>query len=119
MSAPKNGAKCLKGQKSQRNGAKNGVMFEDFTQKPLHQTIRLYTAAAGALFRPSLTVTTPSTLWVSLISHRFSAACVIRFVPNISDHFRVSSDIFSSIRFSKNGNGAGHAPPGTMLRIRC
>jgi hypothetical protein len=33
MSASKNAAKCLKGQKSQRNAAKNGVMAEDFTQK--------------------------------------------------------------------------------------
>jgi len=33
MSAPKNATKCLKGQKSQRNGAKNGVMADDFTQK--------------------------------------------------------------------------------------
>jgi hypothetical protein len=54
MSAPKNAVKCLKGQKSQRNGAKNGVVVKDFIQKPLHQTIRLYAAAAGALFRPSL-----------------------------------------------------------------
>jgi hypothetical protein len=47
MSAPKNEANCLKGQKSQRNGAKNGVMAEDLTQKSLHQTIRLNTTAAG------------------------------------------------------------------------
>ena len=31
MSAPENEAKCLKGQKSQRNDAKNGVMAEGFT----------------------------------------------------------------------------------------
>lgn len=54
MSAPENEAKCLKGQKSPRNGGKNGVMAEDFTQKPLLQTIRLCTAAAGELFRTSL-----------------------------------------------------------------
>jgi hypothetical protein len=41
ISASKNAAKCLKGQKSQRNDAKNGVMAEDLTQKSLHQTIRL------------------------------------------------------------------------------
>ncbi len=33
LSASKNAAKCLKGQKSQRNAAKNGVMAEVFTQK--------------------------------------------------------------------------------------
>lgn len=54
MSAAENGAKCLKGQKSQRNGAKNGVMAEDFTQKSLHQTIRPCTATDDELFRPSL-----------------------------------------------------------------
>jgi hypothetical protein len=48
MSAPKNAAKCMKGQKSQRNGAKNGVMAEDFTQKSLggfnrvHQQMKSY-----------------------------------------------------------------------------
>jgi hypothetical protein len=54
MSASKNAAKCLKGQKSQRNGAKNGVMAEVFTQKSLHQTIRPCTATDDELFRPSL-----------------------------------------------------------------
>jgi len=54
MSASKNAAKCLKGQKSQRIGAKNGDLAEDFTQKSLHQTIRPNTTAAGELFRPSL-----------------------------------------------------------------
>jgi hypothetical protein len=53
MSASKNAAKCLKGQKSQRIGAKNGDLAEDFTQKSLHQTIRPNTTAAGELFRPS------------------------------------------------------------------
>ena len=33
MSAPKNAAKCLRGQKSQRIGANNGLMAEDFTLK--------------------------------------------------------------------------------------
>jgi hypothetical protein len=41
MSAPKNAAKCLKGQQSQRNEAKSCVAIEGFTQKSLHQTIRL------------------------------------------------------------------------------
>jgi hypothetical protein len=33
MSAPKNAAKCLKGQKSQRNDAKSGDWADDFAQK--------------------------------------------------------------------------------------
>jgi len=36
MSASKNAAKCLKGQKSQTNDAKNGDLAEDCTQKSLH-----------------------------------------------------------------------------------
>jgi hypothetical protein len=54
MSAPQNAAKCLKGQKSQRNGANNGLMAEDFTQKSLPQTIRPCTSTDDELFRPSL-----------------------------------------------------------------
>jgi hypothetical protein len=53
MSASENEAKGLKGQKSQRNGAKNGVMAEDFTQKSPHQTIRLCRSTDDELFRPS------------------------------------------------------------------
>jgi hypothetical protein len=54
MSASKNAARYLKGQKSQRNGAKNGVMAKDFTQKSLVQTIRPCTSPDDELFRPSL-----------------------------------------------------------------
>lgn len=54
MSAPENEAKWLKGQRSQRIGAKNGDLAEDCTLKPLHQTIRPNRTAAGELFRPSL-----------------------------------------------------------------
>jgi hypothetical protein len=36
MSAPKNASKCLKEQKSQRIGDKNGHLAEDCTQKPLY-----------------------------------------------------------------------------------
>jgi hypothetical protein len=54
MSASKNAAKCLKGQKSQRNCAKSGDWAEGFAQKSLVQTIRPCTSPDDELFRPSI-----------------------------------------------------------------
>jgi hypothetical protein len=72
MSAPKNAAKCLKGQKSQRIGAKNGDLAEDCNQKPLHQTIRPNTKAAGELFRPSLRQIIPPKIFKNSSATRHS-----------------------------------------------
>lgn len=56
VSAFKNAAKWLKGQKNLRIGAKYGDLAEDCTRKPLHQTIRPKTTAAGELLRLSLRI---------------------------------------------------------------
>jgi hypothetical protein len=55
MSASKNAAKGLKGQKSQRNEAKSCDATEGFTQKSPHQTISLCRSTDDDLFRPSQT----------------------------------------------------------------
>ena len=87
MSAPKNEAKCLKGQKSQRNGDKNGVMVEDYTQKSLLQTIRLYKATIDELFRPSLAFMNVLTLYVEAMreKNRNDRASSLDCLHSISD----------------------------------